>query len=101
MWGIWMLLIVGFAGVALLVMALAVGAAPLFAMLIFLLAAAAIGAGFALKRGSEYVKGRDAELKGDESAPWTAARAARPGAQKPSGEPVAGEGGDPVHSAAR
>jgi hypothetical protein len=101
MWGIWMLMIVAFAGVALLVMALAVGAAPLFAILIFLLAAAAIGTGFAFKRGTEYVKERDEELEREAEAPSTAARAARPGVPKPSGEPAAGEGGDPAHSAAR
>jgi hypothetical protein len=96
MWGIWMLVIFGFAGVALLVMALAVGAAPLFALLIFLLVAAAIGAGFAFKRGTEHVKERDEELARDEASPAPSPRPSTPDAPKPSGRPVAGEGGDPA-----
>jgi hypothetical protein len=100
MWGIWTLVIMGFAGVALLTMALAVGAAPLFAILIFLLIAAMIGAGFVFKRGSEHVKERDVELEADKAAPSRASPGARPRAPKPSGEPATGEGGDPAHSAA-
>jgi hypothetical protein len=96
MWGIWMLVILGFAGVALLVMALAVGAAPLFAFLIFFLVAAAIGAAFAFKRGTEYVKERDEELARDEASPVPSPRPSAPDAPKPSGRPVAGEGGDPA-----
>jgi hypothetical protein len=94
MWGIWMLVIIGFAGVGLLVMALAVAAAPLFAFLIFLLVAAAIGAGFAFKRGTEHVKRRDEELARDEASPATSPRPSPPDARKPTGRPVAGEGGD-------
>jgi UPF0716 family protein affecting phage T7 exclusion len=63
MWGIWTLVIVAFVGVVFLGIALAVGAAPLLAILIFVLAAAAIGVGFVLKRGTEYVKARDAKLE--------------------------------------
>jgi hypothetical protein len=101
MWGIWILVIMGLAGVVLLAMALAIGAAPLFAILIFLLIAAVIGVGFVFKRGTEYVKERDAELKRDEAALSRASPGARPRVPKPSGEPAAGEGGDPAHSAAR
>jgi UPF0716 family protein affecting phage T7 exclusion len=63
MWGIWTLVIVAFVGVVFLGIALAVGAAPLLAILIFVLAAAAIGVGFVFKRGTEYVKARDAKLE--------------------------------------
>jgi UPF0716 family protein affecting phage T7 exclusion len=94
MWGIWMLVIVAFAGVALLGMALAVGAAPLLAILIFLLAAAVIGAGFVFKRGTEYVKERDAELEGGEAPTSRPGRPRTPDVPKPTGKPVTGEGGD-------
>jgi membrane protein implicated in regulation of membrane protease activity len=94
MWGIWMLVILAFAGVALLGMALAVGAAPLLAILIFLVAAAVVGAGFVFKRGTEHVKDRDADLRGERVASSQAGRPRTPDAPKPTGKPVTGEGGD-------
>jgi hypothetical protein len=94
MWGIWTLVIVAFGGLALLVMALAVGAAPLLAILIFLVVAGAIGLGFVFKRGTEYVKDRDAELTREPVAGSHGGRPRTPDAPKPTGKPVTGEGGD-------
>jgi hypothetical protein len=96
MWGISMLVIVALAGVVLLGIALAVGAAPLLAMLIFVLAAVAIGVGFAFKRGTQHVKGRDAEVGAGEAPASRPTRARTPDAPKPTGRPVTGEGGDPA-----
>ena len=94
MWGVWMLVILAFVGLVLLAMALAVGAAPLLAFLIFLLAAAVVGLGFVFKRGNEHVKDRDAGLAAEEGTSPQVGRPRTPAAPKPTGKPVAGEGGD-------
>jgi hypothetical protein len=94
MWGIWTLVIMGLGGVVLLGMALAVGAAPLLAILIFLIAAGVIGLGFVFKRGTEHVEERDAELAGERVESSEGGRPRTPDAPKPTGKPVTGEGGD-------
>jgi hypothetical protein len=93
MWAIWMFVILGLAGVVLLSIALAVGAAPLFAILIFLLVAAALGVVFVFRRGSAHGTERDAELAGEERSASGRGRPTTPHGPKPSGRPVAGEGG--------
>jgi hypothetical protein len=94
MWGIWILVIGAFAGIALLGMALAIGAAPLLAILVFLLVGAVIGAGFVFKRGTAYVKERDAEFEGGEAAASRPGRPRTPDGPKPTGKPATGEGGE-------
>jgi hypothetical protein len=71
MWGIWILLVGGAVGVVFLGMALAFGAAPLFALLVFVLFAAGAGAAFMFKRGAEYTHQRDEELAREDSRAGT------------------------------
>jgi UPF0716 family protein affecting phage T7 exclusion len=92
MWGIWTLVIVAFVGVVFLGIALAVGAAPLLAILIFVLAAAAIGVGFVFKRGTEYVKARDAKLEVGRGPDLRPGHSRTPDVRQPTGRPVTGEG---------
>jgi hypothetical protein len=97
MWGVWTFAILGFAAVMLLAVGLAVGAAPLLAILIFLLVTAVLGVGFVFSRGSEQVSGSAPPTAKDPSIP-DPGRPSTPDGPKPSGRPVAGEGGTPAGS---
>jgi hypothetical protein len=81
MWGIWFIVLVGVTvGVAVLI-GLAVGASPIFALLLFIVVGGALAAIAAFRRSAEYVEGRE----GGTSSPPVSG----------SGAPVSGEGDRP------
>jgi hypothetical protein len=84
MWGIWSVLIVGAVGAVFLLFALAVGASPVFAIVIFAIVAAGLGALLVARRGAEQAQGAD-------EADW---RSTQP-QPRSGGAPVSGEGGVP------
>ena len=83
MWGIWAVLIGGAVGAVFLLLALAIGASPVFAILIFIAVGAGLAALLVARRGAEGAQG------GEETSRFgTGPRSPRSG-----GAPASGEGG--------